>query len=186
MLGVMGRVIEGWIPMSIAGVVGAALMVASGALTKEEAYRDNDWRAVFLIAGMLPLGIAMETSGAAKFITEAVIAQVGAYGIIAVMAGIFLLTNITSQVMPNAVVTVLMIPIAYNTAIDLGVSPYSISMLVAIAASASFMSPVGHPANVLVMGPGGYRFYDFVKVGLPLTLIVLIVTLFVLPIFWPL
>lgn len=186
MLGVIVSVIAGLIPISIAGVVGAALMVASGALTMEEAYRDIDWRAVFLIAGMLPLGIAMETSGAAKFITEAVIAQVGAYGIIAVMAGIFLLTNITSQVMPNAVVTVLMIPIAYNTAIDLGVSPYSISMLVAIAASASFMSPVGHPANVLVMGPGGYRFYDFVKVGLPLTLIVLIVTLFVLPIFWPL
>jgi di/tricarboxylate transporter len=135
---------------------------------------------------MLPLGIAMETSGAANLITEAVIARVGVFGIIAVMAGIFLLTNLTSQVMPNAVVTVLMIPIAYNTAIDMDVSPYTFGMLVAIAASASFMSPVGHPANVLVMGPGGYRFSDFIKIGLPLTLIVLIVTLLVLPIFWPL
>lgn len=186
MAGVILSVITGLLPISIAGVVGAALMVTSGALTMEEAYRNIDWRAVFLIAGMLPLGIAMETSGAANLITESVISRVGVFGIIAVMAGIFLLTNLTSQVMPNAVVTVLMVPIAYNTAIDMEVSPYTFGMLVAIAASASFMSPVGHPANVLVMGPGGYRFSDFIKVGLPLTLIVLIVTLLVLPIFWPL
>ena len=79
-----------------------------------------------------------------------------------------------------------MAPIAINTAVDLDLSPYALMMVVAIAASASFMSPVGHPANVLVMGPGGYRFKDYVKVGLPLTLVVLIVTLLVLPIVWPL
>ena len=88
--------------------------------------------------------------------------------------------------MPNAVVTVLMAPIAINTALDLRLSPYALMMVVAIAASASFLSPVGHPSNILVMGPGGYRFVDYIKVGLPLTIIVLIITLLVLPVFWPL
>ena len=111
---------------------------------------------------------------------------VGDWGGLAVLAGFFLMTNIASQFMPNPVVTVLMAPIAITTAADLSISPYALMMCVAIAASASFMSPVGHPANVLVMGPGGYRFADFVKVGIPLTLVVLVVTLLVLPFFWPL
>jgi di/tricarboxylate transporter len=88
--------------------------------------------------------------------------------------------------MPNAVVTVLMVPIAINTAFDMNISPYAIVMAVAIAASAAFLSPVGHPANVLIMGPGGYRFKDYLRVGIPLTLVVFVVTLIVLPIFWPL
>ena len=91
-----------------------------------------------------------------------------------------------SQFMPNAVVTVLMAPIAINTANNLGLSPYALMMTIAIAASAAFLSPVGHPANVLVMGPGGYRFSDYIRVGLPLTILVLLITLLVLPIFWPL
>ena len=88
--------------------------------------------------------------------------------------------------MPNPVVTVLMAPIAINTAGEQGMSPFALMMVVAIAASASFMSPVAHPANVLVMGPGGYRFVDYVKVGLPLTLVCLLATLLLLPLVWPL
>lgn len=186
MLGLMLTVILGWLPIAIAGVVASALMIVSGALSMDEAYRYIDWRSVFLIAGMLPLGIAMETSGAASFIADGAISRIGVFGSIAVMAGIFLMTNLTSQIMPNAVVTVLMAPIAYNTAMELQISPYTLVMVVAIAASASFMSPVGHPANILVMGPGGYKFVDFIKVGLPITLIVLLIVLLVLPIFWPL
>jgi di/tricarboxylate transporter len=91
-----------------------------------------------------------------------------------------------SQVMPNPAVVVLLAPIALNAANDMGMSPYSLMMTVALSASASFLSPVAHPANVLIMGPGGYRFTDYIKVGLPLTLVVLVVTLLVLPIFWPL
>jgi di/tricarboxylate transporter len=127
----------------------------------------------------------METSGAASFIANGMISLVGDYGPLAVMAGMFLLTNLGSQVMPNAVVTVLMAPIAINMSGNLGVSPYTLMMVVAVAASASFMSPVGHPANVLVMGPGGYKFADYVKVGLPLTILMLVVGLLVIPIFWP-
>jgi di/tricarboxylate transporter len=88
--------------------------------------------------------------------------------------------------MPNPAVAVLMAPIAMNTASDLGASPYAFVMLVAIAASASFLSPVAHPANVLIMGPGGYRFADYLKVGIPLTIVTLLITLIALPFFWPL
>jgi len=87
--------------------------------------------------------------------------------------------------MPNPAVAVLLAPIALQTASDLGISPYTLMMTVAVSASAAFLSPVGHAANVLVMGPGRYRFSDYVKVGLPLTLVVLVVVLIVLPIFWP-
>ena len=152
----------------------------------DQAYDSIAGKAVFQIAGMLPLGIAMETSGTAQILANGKVNLVGGYGGLALLAGFFLMTNIASQFMPNAVVTVLMAPIAITTAADLSLSPYTLMMAVAIAASASFMSPVGHPANVLVMGPGGYRFADFVKVGIPLTLVVLLVTLLVLPIFWPL
>jgi di/tricarboxylate transporter len=177
-------VILGWLPIAIAAVVGATLMVLTRCLTMEEAYRYIEWRAVFLIAGMLPLGIAMEQSGTAAFIASAVVDLVGDLGTAAVVTALFTLTAATSQIMPNAAVTVLMAPIAINTAADLGISPYSLAMVIAISASASFLSPVAHPANSLVMGPGGYKFSDYLKVGLPLTAVVLIVTLIFLPIFW--
>lgn len=179
-------VILGWLPISIAAVVGATLMVLTGCLTMEEAYRFIEWKAVFLIAGMLPLGIAMQQTGAARFLADGVVSTVGGLGPLAVMAGLFVLTTLATQVMPNPAVAVLLAPIALNTANDLGMSPYALMMTVAVSASASFLSPVSHPANVLIMGPGGYRFRDYIKVGLPLTVVVLGVTLLVLPFFWPL
>ncbi len=179
-------VLLGWLPIAIAAIAGAALLVLSGCLQMDEAYRNIEWRAVFLIAGMLPLGIALEQSGTAQFLAEGMISLVGDKGPTALLAGLFLLTTIASQFMPNPVVTVLMAPIALTTAADLSLSPYALMMVIAIAASAAFMSPVGHPANVLVMGPGGYRFSDYLKTGIPLTIVVLLVTLLVVPIFWPL
>lgn len=178
-------VIFDWLPIAIAAVVGATLMVIAGCLTMDEAYRTIEWKAVFLIAGMLPLGIAMEQSGAARFVATGMVAVLGGLGPWVIMAGLFVLTSLATQVMPNPAVTVLMAPIAINTAADLSLSPYAFMMVVAVAASASFLSPVAHPANVLIMGPGGYRFADYLKVGIPLTLVVLVVTLLVLPLFWP-
>jgi di/tricarboxylate transporter len=160
-------------------------MVLTGCLSMEEAYRFIEWRAVFLISGMLPLGIAMENSGTAQILANGMVDALGPYGPIAIIGGLFLLTSLASQLMPNPVVTVLMAPIAINTAINIGLSPYTFMMAVAISASASFLSPVGHPANVLVMGPGGYRFNDYFKVGLPLTVLIMLLTLLLLPIFWP-
>jgi di/tricarboxylate transporter len=179
-------VILGWLPIYISAVVGAALMILAGCVSMDEAYRFIEWKAVFLIAGLLPLGIAMQQTGTAQLLAEGVVSLVGAWGPRAVMAAIFTLTSLASQVMPNAAVAVLMAPIALGTAADLGISPYPLMMTVAISASAAFLSPVSHPANVLVLGPGGYHFKDYIKVGIPLTLIVMVIVLLVLPLLWPL
>jgi di/tricarboxylate transporter len=173
------------LPIAIAALAGVVLMIVTRCLTMEEAYRAIEWKAVFLIAGMLPLGIAMEQTGAASFLAEGMVGMVGGLGPLAVMAGLFILAALASQVMPNPAVAVLLAPIALNTARDLGISPYPFMMAVAVSASAAFLSPVGHSANVLVMGPGGYRFADYTKVGIPLTLVVLLVVLAVVPIIWP-
>lgn len=178
--------ILGWLPIYIAAVAGATAMVLTGCLTMDEAYRFIDWRAVFLIAGMIPLGIAMQQSDTAQFIAQAMISAIGGLGPLALLAGLFILTGLAAQIMPTSVVAVLMAPIAVNTASNLGMSPQALLMTVAVSSSASFMSPVGHPANVLVMGPGGYRFIDYMKIGGPLTVVILAVVLLVLPIFWPL
>ena len=185
MAAVLTPVILDWLPIAIAAVAGVVLMILTRCLTMEEAYRSIEWKAVFLIAGMLPLGIAMEQTGAARFLAEGMVGLVGGLGPLAVLAGLFILAALASQVMPNPAVAVLLAPIALNTASDLGISPYPLMMAVAVSASAAFLSPVGHSANVLVMGPGGYRFADYTKVGIPLTLVVLVVVLLVLPIFWP-
>lgn len=185
LLVVLVPVMAGWLPIAISAIIGATFMILTGCLNMEEAYRYIEWKAVFLIAGMLPMGLAMQNSGAAQFLAEQVVNGLGGIGITAVLAGIFLLTNMAAQTMPSPVVTVLMAPIAINTALDLGASPYTFMITVAIAASSSFLSPVGHPANVLIMGPGGYKFSDYIKVGLPLMLFVLLITMTLGPLFWP-
>ena len=186
MLAVVAAVGLGIMPIAVAAIIGGALMVLSGSLRMDEAYRAIEWKAVFLIAGMLPLGIAMQTSGTAQFLASEMVRLLQPYGSQALIAGLFLLTVFASQVMPNAVVTVLLTPIALTTADSLGLSPYALAMVVAVAASSSFLSPVGHPANILVMGPGGYKFTDYIKAGFPLVVIILLLTVFVLPVFWPL
>jgi len=174
-----------WLPIAISAIIGVALMILTKCLTMEEAYRAINWKAVFLIAGMLPLGIAMEQTGAAQLLANGMVGLIGGLGPLAVMAGFFILAALTSQFMPNPAVAVLLAPIALSTASDLDISPYILMMTVAVSASAAFLSPVGHSANVLVMGPGGYRFSDYLKVGIPLTLVVLAVVLLIMPVFWP-
>jgi di/tricarboxylate transporter len=184
--GVVAAVLTGWLPIYIAAVAGAVLMVLTGCLTMDEAYRAIEWKAVFLIAGMLPMGIAMQETGAARWITDQALGALGDGSPLIVVAGLYIVTAIGAQVMPTSAVAILMAPIALNTAADLGLSAEALLMTVALSASASFMSPVAHPANVLIMGPGGYRFRDYLKSGLPLTLVCLAVVLLVLPLVWPL
>ena len=184
--GILLPVIAGWVPIYIAAVVGAALMVLFGCLTMEEAYRQIEWKAVFLIAGLLPLGTALDQTGAARLIAEGVVACVGPFGPKAVMFGMIALTFTATCFVPTAALVVLMAPIALSTAGDLGMSPSGLLMAIAMAASASFTTPISHPANILVMGPGGYRFWDYLKVGGLLTLVTLAVLMLVLPVFWPL
>jgi di/tricarboxylate transporter len=176
----------GLLPIALAAVFGAALMILTKCIDMDEAYASIQWQAIFLIAGMLPMGIAMQNSGSAQYLANLVIDLSQPYGQTALIAGLFLLTTLASQIMPSAVVAVLMVPIALTSAGDLGYSSQSLAMIVALGASTTFLSPVGHPANVLVMGPGGYKFADFIKVGLPLTILMLIVVLIMLPIAWPL
>jgi di/tricarboxylate transporter len=185
MLAVIGSAILGLLPIAIAALTGAALMVLAGCLSMEEAYRAIEWKVVFLIACMLPLGVALEKTGAAHMAAEALIAMVGNLGPRWVVAALFLVTVLATQVIPTSALVVLMSPVALDTAADLNISPHLLMMTVAMAASASFASPLSHPAHLLVMGPGGYRFTDYVKMGVPLTLIALVVCVWLLPIIWP-
>ncbi len=184
--GVLAAVVSGLVPVHVAALSGALLMVLTGCLTLEEAYRSIELKAVILIAGMLSLGLAMEETGAAALMAEKVLGSLAALGPRALIAGLFLITALSAQVMPTAAVAVLMAPIALDTAAALELSPHALLMVLAIGSSCAFMSPVGHAVNLLVMGFGGYRFTDYTKVGLPLTLLLLLVVVFVLPLVWPL
>ncbi|HSG43177.1 MAG TPA: SLC13 family permease [Anaerolineales bacterium] len=184
MLMVLIPAVFGWMPIAITAIIGVALMILTKCLTMEEAYRSIEWKAIFLIAGMLPLGIAMDQTGAAQYLANGMIALIGGFGPISVMAGFFMLAALASQFMPNPAVAVLLAPIALSTAADLGVSPYPLMMTVAVSASAAFLSPVGHSANLIVMGPGGYKFSDYFKVGLPLTILTMVIVLIVVPLVW--
>ena len=186
MFAVIFAVLTGWLPIYIAAVIGATLMVVTNCLTMEDAYRAIEWRAIFLIAGMLPLGTAMEQSGAATFLAEQTMALLGPFGPMAVIAGLYLITAAGTMIIPTAALVVLMAPIVLSATADLGIEPQAAMMAVAMAASASFTSPISHPANILVMGPGGYRFADYLKLGLPLTAVVFVTVMVLLPIFWPL
>jgi di/tricarboxylate transporter len=185
MAAVLLPVMLGWLPIYIAVVIGAAVMVMSRCLTMEEAYRFIEWKAVFLIAGMLPLGTALDKTGAARLLAEGVVGVLGPLGPHAVLFGLLAITFLATSIIPTAALVVLMAPIALKTAAGLGISPHTLLMGIAMAASSSFTSPISHPANVLVMGPGGYRFVDYLKLGIPLTLLILILLMVVLPIFWP-
>lgn len=186
MLCVVGAVMAGWTPISVAAVVGGTIMVLTGCLTMEQAYRAIDWRAIFLIAGMLPLGTAMQDTGAAEFLAAKVMDLLGDSGPWPVIVGLYLLTAAATMIIPTAALVVLMSPIVLSAMADMGLAPETAMMAVAMAASASFTSPISHPANILVMGPGGYRFVDYLKVGIPLTIVVFVAVMFLLPVFWPL
>ncbi|MBI4774727.1 MAG: anion permease [Deltaproteobacteria bacterium] len=185
MLAVLLSAILGLVPIAIAALTGAALMVLLGCLSMEEAYRAIEWKVVFLIAGMLPLGAAIEHTGAAQMGAAALIAAVGDLGPRWVVAALFVVTVLGTQIIPTAALVVLMAPVALSTAGALGMSPHLLMMTVAISASSSFAGPLSHPAHLLVMGPGGYRFIDYVKVGVPITIISLLVSVGLLPVLWP-
>ncbi len=184
--GFVAAILSGLFPIETAAVSAAALMVLSGCLTMDQAYRAIEWRSIFLIAGMLPLGIALQSSGAAEFTAMKMLTLLGDANAWVVIFSFYLMTAVATLFIPTAALVVLMAPIVLTASGNMGISPLPGMMAIAIAASASFASPVSHPANLLVMGPGGYRFADYLRVGIPLTLVVFVVTVVFLPIFWPL
>ena len=186
MLLVIGLVLFAGIDISLAMVIGAVGMVIFRCLSMDEAYASIDWRTVFLVAGMLPLGTAMETTGTARYIADLMLGTIGGMGPMAALAGIYLLAALITQPMSNAAAMVLVVPIALDTAMSLGANHLTFTLAVVIGAATSFLTPVGHKANVLVFGPGGYKFFDYARVGALLTVFLFIASMISLPIFFPL
>jgi di/tricarboxylate transporter len=186
MLIVIGLVLFAGLDISIAMVTGAVGMVITRCLSMDEAYDSIDWRTVFLVAGMLPLGTAMETTGTARYIADLMLNTLGSFGPLAALAGIYLLAALITQPMSNAAAMVLVVPIALDTALSLGANHLTFALAVIIGGVTSFLTPVGHKANVLVFGPGGYKFFDYARVGALLTVFIFISTMIFLPIIFPL
>jgi di/tricarboxylate transporter len=167
-------------------LAGALLMVLLRVIDMDQAYRAVEWKSVFLVAGMLPLGTALIKTGTASLLSDAIMNTLGHSGNLVLLAGIVGLTILFTQVMNGPAVGAIMAPIAIQIAQQTpGTAPRSMAMAVALATSVAFLTPLGHPVNVLVMGPGGYKFTDYAKVGALLTLITYVVLLIFLPIFWP-
>jgi di/tricarboxylate transporter len=176
----------GLVPNTVAVLLAALAMGLFRCLRLEDAYRSINWPSLVVIAGMLPLARALEQTGGVTLIADGLVAGLGAFGPLALLAGIFLLAALVGLFISNTATAVLMAPVAIAAAQQIGVSPYPFAMTVAVAASAAFATPVSSPVNTLVLAPGGYRFNDFVRVGLPLILLVMAITLLVVPLLLPL
>jgi di/tricarboxylate transporter len=164
---------------------GAVAMVLIRTLSMDQAYRAIDWRSLFLVAGMLPVGVALNKTGASAVFADAVISSYGGAGDLVFLAGFVLLTVALTQVINGAAAVTVIAPIAIVAARQVGMDPRSIAMAVALASSMAFMSPLGHAVNVMVMGAGGYTFRDYARVGIPLTIILVIILLVILPLIMP-
>ena len=186
LVGMIVLMVTGLVPTVIAALMAAVVMVLGRCLTMEAAYRAISWSSVVLIAAMIPMSMALQVTGGAEFLANGLVNTLGALHPLALMAGVFLLTTSFSQVIHNTATTVLIAPIVLQAALDLGVSPYPMLMIVAVSASTAFLTPIGTTTNLMVMTPGGYRFGDYVRVGLPLALLFLMVSLVLIPVIWPL
>ncbi len=172
---------------AVTAVLSAGLaMVLARCVTMEEAYRAVNWQSVVLIAGMLPMATALEKTGALQLIVNTLVDALGDFGPRALMAGLFLLTAVFSQFISNTATAVLVAPVAVGAGMAIGASPYPLLMTVALGASTAFSTPMASPVNTLVIGPGGYRFRDFLRLGIPLQLLALVITLLVVPLLFPL
>jgi di/tricarboxylate transporter len=174
----------GGVPPVIAGLLAAGAVVLLGALTVEQAFRSINWTTVILVGAMMPLSTAMSETGAAKLMADGLVSLVRDAGPYALLAALFVLTAVLGQLISNTATALIVIPIAVAAAKELGLSPRPVLMSVAVAAAASFLTPVATPVNLMVMGPGGYRFGDYWKLGLPLLVWFLAVATFAVPVFW--
>lgn len=174
------------LPIEAAALIAAVGVVATGCLTAEEAYASIRWNILFLIFGMIGLGMAMEKTGAATIIVGSLTPYLQILGPLAVLAGIYLITSILTEFVSNNATAILLTPIAIGLAQQLGVDPRPFIMAVLFAASASFATPIGYQTNTFVYSAGGYKFSDFLRIGIPLNLIMWVTAMLVIPLFWPL
>ncbi len=173
-------------PLEVAATLGAIFLVLTKCISEKDAYRGIDWVTIFLFAGMMPVATAMDKSGAGKLIANWVVgAMGGSPSPLMVTVVLFALSAGLTQFMSNTAATALLAPIGIGIAKGLGASPHAVLMAIAIAASCAFATPVGTPPNTLVLGPGGYKFMDYVKPGIGLIVICMIVSVIVIPMVWP-
>ena len=182
--GVVAAAATGLLPIVVAGIVGSLLLILTRCLTIDEAYRAVEWRIIFLLAGVLTLGVAMEKTGAARLLSDVMVSGVGGWGPVALVSAFYLMTSLLTEMMSNNATAALMAPVAIAAADSLGVDARPFLMAVAFAASASFMTPVGYQTNTLIYGPGQYKFADFLRVGAPLNLLFWLLATLLIPYFW--
>ena len=184
LLAVVGLAAFNVVPIPVTAVLGCVALVMTRILEPEDIYRSINWQVIFLLAGVLPLGIAMHTSGAAGFLASQVVSLVGDMGPVAVLAAIYLLAAIMTETMSNAAAAVLLAPIAISTAGHLGVDPKPLLMAITFAASTGFSTPVGYQTNTMIYNPGGYRYADFLRAGMPLNILFCILSTIFIPRLW--
>ena len=165
---------------------GAMGMILIGALTMDNAYRSMEWRSIFLVAGMLPVGVALTKTGGAALLANTILSAVDGRGHFALLAVLVLLTVLLTQVINGVAAVTILAPIGISAALKLGMEPRSVALAIALASSMAFMSPLGHSVNIMVMGAGGYTFRDYARVGIPLTILLVILLLVLLPVIMPL
>lgn len=175
----------GWLPTAIAALTGAVAMTLAGCVHADDVYESTDWSIVILIAGLLPLGIAMSSSGAAQFLVDNSIGLVSHLGPHVVLAVLYLMALALGELMSNSAAAVLLTPIGFSTAQLMGADATPFLIAITFAASTSFMTPVGYQTNMMVYNAGGYKFSDFIKVGLPLNTIFWLLGVIFIPMFWP-
>jgi di/tricarboxylate transporter len=173
------------LPTVTAVAVAAVAMVVTGCLRTELLYRTISWESVVLIAAMLPMSTALQKTGGVEVMVNLLTQNLGAYGPVAVLAGLFLVTGVVTQFISNTATAVLLAPIAYQAAVTLGVAPHAFLMSVAMAASSAFLTPIATPVNTIVLAAGGYRFFDFFKIGLPLLVLMMGLAVVLLPLLFP-
>ena len=176
----------GLVPPPVAGLLAAGAIILSGIMTVDQSYRAIGWTTVILVAAMLPLSTAMSETGAAKLMAETLVYYIGDAGPFALLTGLFLMTAIMGQLISNTATALIVIPIGVAAATAMGISPRPVLMSTAVAAAAAFLTPIATPTNLMVMGPGGYVFSDYWKLGLPLLIWFFVVAVFGVPLIWPL
>ncbi|MFO7322755.1 MAG: SLC13 family permease, partial [Chloroflexota bacterium] len=162
-----------------------ALAFVTRCITPEEAYREVEWKLIILVGGMLALGTAMATTGTADFLADQIVRLTAGASPLVLLGAFFVATMLLTQPMSNQAAAVVILPVAIQTAVQLGLNPRTFAMMIAVAASCSYITPL-EPACMMVYGPGRYRFTDFVKVGALLTIIIFILALVLVPVIWPL
>jgi di/tricarboxylate transporter len=186
LVGMVVLLATGVVPPAIAGLMAAAAMIVLKVVEPQQAYRAISWQTVVLIGGLIPLSVAIQTSGAADILAGGLVDAVGGSGPYLLMLALFALTAALGQVISNTATVLIVVPIALSAAAETGVSPQAILMLVAVAGAASLLTPIATPANMIVMAPGGYRFGDYWKLGAVTMLFWLVVGVLLVPVIWPL